>query len=511
MIVQQGGHPPSRPRSRFLRRRFWIALVLAGCSEEIAGPSQPTVASLEIVEAPAGLLVADTVRLTVIARDSAGTAITLPVTWSVTDVAIAAVNSSGLVTGRAEGTTTIRVTSGTLSDSISLNITQGIRFTMLAPGANHTCGLDLQGAVYCWGANHGMNLGVETSTHECAVNLGKIACSPRPVRAAGGIQFTTLASGRGHSCGLDAEGRAHCWGDNGWEQLGATWDVTLGSHLPIRVLESPVFRALVVGGDFACGLTEAGAAFCWGSHGWGELGTGDLDLFTSAKPVAVVGGHQFVELVAGDAHACGRTDGGVAFCWGENGSGALGIGSVIPPQEWPAEPTPTAMAGGLIFSQLDLGLAFGCGLTGGNAAYCWGVGGRGKLGNGLTDNHVSPQPVSGGLTWRNLDLGWEHACGITSTGELACWGRNASGQLGVAATGEVCSSGGTAPASDCSTRPVIRPATPRRFASVVTGAGHTCALDELGYAFCWGQNDLAELGNGRIGGNTHIPSPVLRP
>jgi alpha-tubulin suppressor-like RCC1 family protein len=489
-------------------------MILAGCSDDVLDPSEPVVASLDIVDAPAALLVADTVRLTLVAMDSSGTAITPTVTWTVSNGAVASVSSSGLVSGRAEGTTAIRVAAGALSDSISLTVTEGVRFATLVTGISHTCGLTSAGAVYCWGSNSSMNLGVETTTHSCTVppSTKSYSCSPRPVRVGGSIQFSAVSAGTSHNCGLTADGRAYCWGDNSWEQLGTRGDLLFRSATPVPVSGGQVFRTLNAGGDFTCGLTTGNAAYCWGSHGWGELGTGDLELFTSYMPVAVVGGHDFAQLASGDLNACGLTGSGQAYCWGVNDIGQVGNGSVAPPGAWPAEPTPSLVAGGLTFSWLGAGGAFTCGLTTAGAAFCWGGGSLGRLGTGSTANYSSPQPVAGGLIWRSLSVGIAHVCGFTTAGAAACWGRNVEGQLGVAPTGEHCpSSRATDPPLDCSTRPVLLPASTRRFKTIVPAGGYTCALDDLGYAFCWGGNEVAQLGNGQVGGRSHVPSPVIRP
>ena len=82
----------------------------------------------------------------------------------------------------------------------------------------------------------------------------------------------------------------------------------------------------------------------------------------------------------------------------------------------------------------------------------------------------------------------------------------------MAPTGEHCPSSNAAePPLDCSTKPVLLPAITRKFKSIVLGGEYTCALDDLGYAFCWGGNIVGQLGNGQLGGSSHEPSPVSRP
>jgi len=496
-------------------RLAWIpvAWIPAACSDDVAGPAEPVAASLEIVEAPQTLLVADTFRLTVLAKDSSGTVITPSLRWTTANGTVAGVNSNGLVSGKIEGTTTIRVTAGAQSDSISLTVTEGIRFASLAAGMGHVCGIDASGAVYCWGNNWGAQLGVQTTGHTCPVPDapdGMIDCGPRPVHAAGTLKLTTVSGGAFHTCGLDANGRAHCWGSNGWEQIGLRWDESSGSASPVAVSGGHAFQALDAGGDFNCGLTHEGEAFCWGSHGSGELGTGDLELFTSPLPVAVVGGHRFTMFSGGYSHGCALSSNGAAYCWGYNGGGALGIGRLSTQETWWSEPTPTAVVGGLTFSQVGAGAGWSCAVSTAGVAYCWGEGPGGQLGTGATTPSATPQAVAGGFAWRSLNAGWGHICGITTAGETACWGNNSGGQLGLAHA-EECPGVDGQPAFDCSKRPVLLPAKPRKFKSVIPGGDFTCGLDDLGYAFCWGNNNVGQLGHGVVGGSTHIPSPVVRP
>jgi alpha-tubulin suppressor-like RCC1 family protein len=64
-------------------------------------------------------------------------------------------------------------------------------------------------------------------------------------------------------------------------------------------------------------------------------------------PVAVGGGLTFALLGAGEAHSCGLTGAGMAYCWGRNEAGELGsdanVGTLAD------NPSPVAVSGGLTF------------------------------------------------------------------------------------------------------------------------------------------------------------------
>ncbi|MCH2108286.1 MAG: hypothetical protein MK135_03085 [Polyangiaceae bacterium] len=89
-----------------------------------------------------------------------------------------------------------------------------------------------------------------------------------------------------------------------------------------------------------------------------------------------------------------------------------------------------------------------------------------------------------------IDLGRDRACVTVVSGEVLCWGSDSSGMLGNGDT----LSGTKAPT------PVE--GLPDDTAAVALGLGeigyHSCAVLQDGTAWCWGQNQYGELGNGRL-------------
>src|SRR5439155_646348 len=194
-------------------------------------------------------------------------------------------------------------------------------------------------------------------------------------------------------------------------------------------------------GEFVCGVTAVQAAYCWGYNGYGQLGNGTLVSSTTALTVS--GGLTFASVSAGVAATCGVTPAGAAYCWGHNGSGELGNGTRI------NSSTPVAVSGGLTFAAVSGGESFDftCGVTTGGAAYCWGANGLGQFGNGTTTSSTTPVPVSGGLTFTTVSGGaTSFTCGVTTAGAAYCWGSNFYGQFGngttISSTTPVAVSGG---------------------------------------------------------------------
>jgi alpha-tubulin suppressor-like RCC1 family protein len=248
--------------------------------------------------------------------------------------------------------------------------------------------------------------------------------------------------------------------------------------------------ASVSSGFTSCGVTAAGAAYCWGDNQEGELGNGDYLLRAhQVSPVPVAGGLSFASVSTGILHTCGVTVTGAAYCWGLNGSGQLGSGTGALNQF-----APGLVAGGQTFVAVSVGHVHTCGVTTGGSAYCWGGNDHGQLGDGGTVQQVTPVPVTGGLTFRVVRTGGEATCGLTPAGAAYCWGSNLSGGLGDGTTTDRYNPTPVAGAI--------------AFADVGVGGGFSCGVTAAGAAYCWGANNYGQLGNGSTT-NSLVPVRVV--
>lgn len=287
-----------------------------------------------------------------------------------------------------------------------------------------------------------------------------------------------VTAGLYHACALATSGAAYCWGRNYSGQLGI--GSTAHSSIPLAVMGGQRFHSVSAGWYFTCALTDAGEAYCWGFNIWGQLGDGTTS--NSPVPVAVTGGLRFTMLVAGAGHVCGLTRDGLAFCWGGGGSGRLGNDAAA------ESSTPVPVAGGHRFVALAAGGAHSCALTALGSAWCWGRNTWGQLGDGSTSDRTVPVAVAGGVRFTALATGSEHTCGLTGSGTAYCWGLGNAGQLGhTGYTGD-------------DAHPVPQAVDGGlRFTSLATGSFHTCATEASGAAWCWGRNEMGQLGDDRLG------------
>jgi hypothetical protein len=265
----------------------------------------------------------------------------------------------------------------------------------------------------------------------------------------------------------------------------ATATVTIGTIGPFTQISTGEYQS--------CALASGGLAWCWGADfnpSSGVLGNGTQ--LGSLVPTAVTGGLSFSQVSAGDAVSCGLTTSGDAYCWGENSLGALGSGDSLGAERV----SPVVVAGGRRYSMINAGGGSrACALSSG-AAYCWGYNYVGALGLASTAGlqtcnagdtcSTVPGRVAGTQTFTNVSLGYYHTCGLTGAGQAYCWGRGDYGALG----------DGTH--FDRGAPTLVKGGL--AFTVLSAGGLETCGLTSNGTAYCWGINDDGELGTGTITG-----------
>ncbi len=141
------------------------------------------------------------------------------------------------------------------------------------------------------------------------------------------------------------------------------------------------------------------------------------------------------------------------------------------------------VSSGVTLSQLALSPNyFGCARVNDGSARCWGYNAHGELGNGTTSSYKSSASVVTGLSNVSAVVAGEnHACALLGDGTIRCWGDNSLAQLG----------DGT---QTSSSTPVAVSGIADAIA-ISAGMLHTCALHTDGTVACWGYNGSRQLGN----------------
>lgn len=197
----------------------------------------------------------------------------------------------------------------------------------IATGQDHACAIVATGKVRCWGYGLHGRLGYGDNTN---VSM--------PSKDVPGIEDARqLALGFMHSCVLQQDGTVRCWGGNGFGQLGLGHTSSIGDQAeetPQIVSLGGLAVDIAAGYYHTCARMEAGQVRCWGYGIHGQLGTGSannlgddpLDVMPPAD-VELGPGAAVEQVVAGGSSTCARLDTGKVKCWGSGANGALGSGN----------------------------------------------------------------------------------------------------------------------------------------------------------------------------------------
>jgi alpha-tubulin suppressor-like RCC1 family protein len=289
-------------------------------------------------------------------------------------------------------------------------------------------------------------------------------------------------------CGLTSVGALHCWGDNENSQFGYGPSDSNNRYVPTPAAPGLTFNYVSAGGVFMCGVVFSGRTWCWGQDGGGNLGR---DVVASSKnfPERISSSLAFTSLSAGFQHTCGLVADGTAYCWGFGLNGALGNGANL------SSSTPVPVSGNLKFSKIVAAFFYTCGIAA-DGAYCWGRNRFGNLGsdtgvcpdqgaqNALCPTNV-PLKVSGSQTFVDISAQERNVCARTATEAAWCWGDNQFGELGNGTTN------GTTP------NPIPVPVSGGlSFTTIAVGQRFACGATADGAVYCWGQNNLGQIGQG---------------
>lgn len=352
-----------------------------------------------------------------------------------------------------------------------------VQVLSISAGHAHACALLDSGEAVCWGSNSGGQLGDGTFIDRST-----------PVFVHGLDDAIQISAGWLHTCAVRGGGGVLCWGQN---LFGSVGDGTSAEARPtptavLDIADGLEVRATVFS---SCARRATGSVSCWGFNGAGQLGDGTL--ISRPRPVTVRGLDQVSRLAQGGGHYSCAERLGEVLCWGINDEGQLGGGT----------------AGGsnlglvtvvALSDAVEVATAFthACARRQNGEVVCWGGNAAGQIGDGSTDPQLRPFTVVGLVKARNIATQMDHVCADDDEGGVVCWGSNGYGQLGDGSTTQ-------------SSLPVVATGL-GDVLQVAVGTQFSCALQVGDRIHCWGSGKSGQLGDGRMSSSIH-PAPVLLP
>ncbi len=299
---------------------------------------------------------------------------------------------------------------GRVTDALEPAVVGVDSWRAVSSGAFHGCGIRERGDLFCWGDG---SLG--------AVGQASLGSYPTPVPVGEATDWTAVAAAGMHTCGIRAGGELHCWGFQWISELGLDSDEAV-VPTPTRVGTWSDWTAVAGGQDHTCGIRAGGLLYCWGWNAFGRAGQPGLwDEYRI--PTLVDAGDGWTSLSASNDYACGIQD-GMVRCWGWDPSfDSLGA---LPP----SPDVPRTMSDLDGWTEVAAASGYLCGIRGGEAS-CMGANDFGQLGDGTQTSRTTLAPVTTvDVGWADLSAGERAVCGITATHQLWCWGSNDGGRLG---------------------------------------------------------------------------------
>jgi alpha-tubulin suppressor-like RCC1 family protein len=374
-------------------------------------------------------------------------------------------------------------------------------FKSIEAGQHHTCGIDDDRDLWCWGENEDGQLGNGTTTD--AVLPTKVVTAGTPLA---GKDIDEVSAGSGHTCAVTSDQVTACWGKNDLGQLGngaglPASDQTLPAAVTVvgTPLDGKAIGSISAGHIHTCATTTDGVAVCWGQGSNGSLGNGGSANRSTPTAVTTAGtplaGKAIDTITAGYFHTCFVAVDGTLACSGSNFRGGLGLALATTSSLVPVSPaTAGTVLAGKAINLVSAGRYNTCVVATDQTKACWGSNAQGELGNGTTSVSmpVTAITVAGtalaGRQITALTSGSEHHCARLDNGASACWGENGGRAVGNGTTTDALvatapTTSGTALAG-------------RTIDAVTAGQFHTCALLDDAKAACWGEGGAGSLGIG---------------
>lgn len=363
--------------------------------------------------------------------------------------------------------------------SNEVTVSTFLQAEIMNTGIYHSCAGSSRSGVWCWGSNERGQLGNDA-----------VVWSNTPVNVSGSPdEIGLLSSGGYHSCVSSPVKGVTCWGANDLGQLGDGTTDDRHDLVGVSGLTEEII-GLSAGGYHTCVLSSAGGVKCWGENQYGQLGIGSMSgpeicdrIPCRTLPMDVSGLDGGASSVsAGLRHTCALVPGGGIKCWGRNAHGQLGDGTRID-RSVPVDVF--GLEAGI--QSVSTGYLHTCAVDSGGGVKCWGENGYGQLGDGSTEDRVTPVEVYGLASGMiSVTVGYRHTCALSLEGFAYCWGDNVDGQLGDGSY-------------DGSKTPIIVSGLPPDGVTTIkAGYRHTCAFTTSGEVLCWGRNDYGQLGNGTV-------------
>lgn len=276
------------------------------------------------------------------------------------------------------------------------------------------------------------------------------------------VRLIAVTVGKNQLCALSEEKDVYCWG--GYYAIGHSG----GNPLKIEGLGQTV-KQIDTSAFTTCALLEDSTVKCWGYERILPVNPLVQVSFTE-QPSPIEGWAGSIESIAvGNKHLCALLTTGEVQCWGENVYGQLGDGTT---EERITPVTVQGLEGKVL--AIKAGNDHTCAYLQMDEAAtikCWGEYRQVVVDGYLVDEgHLQPTDVQKLFTTKILDFDVNgQSCAVIVTGDVLCWGKRRDGMVAKKLNGLI-----------------------GRRTGVVVGPSNVCVLTQGQEAQCWNGYQLNE-------------------
>lgn len=256
--------------------------------------------------------------------------------------------------------------------------------------------------------------------------------------------------------------------------------------MPVRVSSPAGFVDVTAGDLHACALNVDNRLWCWGDPRF----SGTMAPASHSDP-RMVTTSQYIDVSPGPKHTCAVRDDGHIVCWGENDYGQLGDESTVragTPVNVQSDGVPAG------FAQVAVGTDHTCALATDGALYCWGEGIESRI-EGTMGRVIAPLRQASGFVFDHVTAGRAIACAIEAepSRTMYCIGYGR----------------GSITMADGTRYSPVAVASSHAWSTADLGDAHICAIDDAGMLWCWGTSDIGA--HGRMADAVTSPTPIALP
>lgn len=346
---------------------------------------------------------------------------------------------------------------GTTDDSSKPKLVNDKKWESIATGDNLTCGITIDSDLYCWGANYYGGTGTG-SEEGYLINPGKV----------GNIKWKTVKVLKFYLqtvCGITTDDELYCWGHNYSVMFGDITEDSYFSRVPQKTGDYK-WKKIEIGNRGGCGISTNDELLCWGQGQYQVIDTESENVDLPQK----VNDEKWTDIsIYNDIYSnntCAINSDSTLFCWGGMISSSI-FGD-----------NKEMVSYGKGWRSVSAGKDDICGIKNDGSLYCFGEHVDGKFYNGGPQLTYDPVKFSS-YKWKSLSSGYGFKCGVLSNGHLFCWGLNDYGQIGSGKRGN---------------RNKPEQIGQDSWDDISSGFGYTCGIKNK-KLYCWGSN-FGQLGDG---------------